>query len=152
MSRLKIASIVDREVTYELCKELVEVAYKGTFGFSESKLRQSVDMWLESPRNEKIVVLAFNDADEPVGIMAAYVSSSFFSDEPVAQHVAWYTRPSARKTSVPIKLIRAFEYWAQQVGARWAIEGFAREFNPNLVDFFEKNGYNMLEQTFVREF
>jgi GNAT superfamily N-acetyltransferase len=136
---------------YELAVELIEQTPHKMFTMNKRRMYETIDQFLEGPKEERIVLLASNDKDEPVAFAMAFLWQPIFSEDKVAQEVGWYTRPLARKTSVPIRLLLAMEFWAKQCGASTFLSGYSSGFNPKLTKFYERRGYKLLEQVFFKE-
>lgn len=151
MSKLRIATYRDREHIYRLSRELIEQTPHRMFTINTRRMYETIDAFLDGPKTEKIILLADNHLGEPVAFAMAFLWQPIFSEDKVAQEVGWYTNPTARKTSIPIRLLDAMEYWAKKCGASTFLSGYSSGFNPKLTQFYERRGYKLLEQVFFKE-
>jgi GNAT superfamily N-acetyltransferase len=108
--------------------------------FSESRLREIFDEYLSS--SDKIVFIAIRDG-EPLGLYAGYVSRYYFSDELVANDIAWFVVKERRGSRVGLRLLDCFEHWAKERGASEVRIGYSTDINPDAFDsLMHKRGYS----------
>lgn len=60
---------------------------------------------------------------EVLGGFLGTVTSIFFSDEKVAKDIAWFVAKSRRGSAAAVMLVRDFEAWAKQRGAKHFVLG-----------------------------
>jgi GNAT superfamily N-acetyltransferase len=111
--------------------------------FSESRLREIFDEYLSS--SDKIVfiaIIAIRDG-EPLGLYAGYLSKYYFSDELVANDIAWFVVKERRGSRVGLRLLDCFEHWAKERGASEVRIGYSTDINPDAFDsLMHKRGYS----------
>ena len=108
--------------------------------FSESRLREMFDEYLSNPN--KIVLVADRDGDL-VGLYAGYLSKYYFSDELVANDIAWFVIKERRGSRVGLRLLDCFEHWAKERGASEVRIGYSTDINPDAFDsLMHKRGYS----------
>ena len=108
--------------------------------FSESRLREIFDEYLSSPN--KMVFIAIRDG-EPLGLYAGYLSKYYFSDELVANDIAWFVVKERRGSRVGLRLLDCFEHWAKERGASEVRIGYSTDINPDAFDsLMHKRGYS----------
>lgn len=59
--------------------------------------------------------IAYDDAGEAVGYLAATRRQNFYSYRYIASQEMWYVLPKARGTRAAIMLVKAFEDWARSL-------------------------------------
>ena len=62
-------------------------------------------------------VLAYNDKDEAVGMLAGSVTPYFFSKGSVASDFVWYVLPKYRGSRTALKMLNMFTDWSRKQGA-----------------------------------
>ena len=65
-----------------------------------------------------ILVALARGGVEPIGYLLGFRHDTFYADGPVAWVEEIYTHPGRRRTGVAAALMREFESWAWQNGAR----------------------------------
>jgi len=113
-----------------------------SLSFSVSKTAQEVVSCILSPT--MFFEVAEKDG-ELVGMVAAYLSSPYFSDDPVVYDHVWYVAPVARGTMVGPKLLKHVTDWAGQMGAKAAFVTLGSDVSQERVGkLVEKLGYSRL--------
>jgi GNAT superfamily N-acetyltransferase len=108
--------------------------------FSESRLREIFEEYLSSPN--KMVFVAVRDG-ELLGLYAGYVSKYYFSDELVANDIAWFVVKERRGSRIGLRLLDCFEHWALERGASEVRIGYSTNINPTAFDsLMHKRGYS----------
>lgn len=99
-----------------------------------------------------VFVLWFGDT--PVGFLAAVINERgpILKGTKVATELFWYVTPSHRGTKDSIKLIVAYEMWAEQNGCKLAsICNMRNEYMERLGRLYERLGYHKAEETYLKE-
>jgi hypothetical protein len=134
---LKLAKLMHEESSYSHLK------------FSEERLKFCVNNHLEDLNS--IIFLAFEDG-EPIGVYVGFVSKYFFSDDLVANDIAWYVLPEKRGTqndTPALKLLDMFELWAKDRGVSEVRLGFTTDINGEKFDSLMKYlGYDQVGYTY----
>lgn len=80
-----------------------------------------------------------------IGMLAGYVAEHWFSDDKVASDFTFYIRPEHRRTGkAALLLVRAFERWAVERGAKDIMPGVSTQIDvERTTRFFEKLGYTV---------
>ena len=108
--------------------------------FSEDRLRQIFNQYLSD--SLKVVFIAIRD-DEPLGLYAGYLCSYYFSEELVANDIAWFVVKERRGSRVGLRLLDCFEQWAEGKGASEVRIGYSTDINPDAFDsLMHKRGYS----------
>ena len=116
--------------------EFVEMA-----GFEpvEDKVKQTIDNLIET---ESLLV-----AGEPAtGMIGGIIYPHYFNDEVIAQELFWWVSPLHRGSG--IKLLNAFEEWAEKRGAD-KVMMISLEKN-DVSRIYTKRGYSALEHTYEK--
>ena len=114
--------------------------------FSEDRLLYTFKNYVEDLNN--IIFLAVEE-EEPLGLYAGFVSKYFFSDELVANDVAWYVIPKKRGTRVSLRLLDMFELWAMDRGVSETRLGFTTDIRGETFNrMMKKLGYDQVGYTY----
>ena len=114
--------------------------------FSEDRLLFTVERNLEDLNS--ILYIAMED-NEPIGLYAGFVSKYFFSDELVANDVAWYVIPEKRGSQVALKLLDMFELWTKNRGVSETRLGFTTDIKgKKFNNLMKKLGYDQVGYTY----
>lgn len=96
-------------------------------------------------REDAVIFLAFR-AQQPVGMLAAYVFEHPYSGERTASELVWWVEPEHR--GVGVRLLKAAEHWAKEQGAT-VIQMIAP--NRHVGEFYRRVGYRPVETVFQRK-
>jgi GNAT superfamily N-acetyltransferase len=114
-----------------------------------------VSHFLDQSTDAFMMLLLISPEGEPVGALAAQKMYHPPFMYPMASEVVWWVEPKHRKGSVPMQMLKAYEYWAEKQGCRYVSVGFMRRFKPGKEDqmkkVYNKMGYSLQEETYVKE-
>lgn len=116
---------------------------------------QYVTHFLSQGEDTAIMLLLISPDGDTVGALA--VQKQFHPPfmYPIASEVVWWVDPEHRKGTVPLQMLKAYEYWAEQVGCRYVSVGFMRKFKQGKEDqmkkVYNRMGYTLQEETYVKE-
>ncbi len=87
-----------------------------------------------------------------IGGILGRLSGSIFDEEEIrAICVAWFVKKENRGGKAAIRLLRAFEHWAEGMGATKIITSSLQSNQPEFMDkLYTKLDYKKLESLFVR--
>jgi GNAT superfamily N-acetyltransferase len=120
-----------------------------TLGFDQGKV---FDLFLDIVEREDFLVLVKEHEEEIVGMFVAFVVPCFFSEKVQAVELAWYTDKEHRGPRDNLKVIKMYEEWAKERGAVMVNLINLDQLNGEKVGrFYNKNGYKIVENTFVKE-
>lgn len=139
---IKIATIEDIETILKMGEQFVSEINYGHITNAE-KYRRVAEEVLQADKKEKIVLLC-----DDVGILAGLVTPMIFSDTLVATELMWWVHPDHRAKDVGSQLLKTFEYWASQVGAKFVSMTSVDE---RVGKFYEANGYGLYERVYFKE-
>ena len=140
----------DLDTVYDFAKQFYEATpYSKTYEFSETRLKEVIRIYLESPKTAAITVLLTKD-EVPVGVVAGVAAKSLFSDGVHTVEQIWWVDPHHRNTRYSLGLIKAFEDWSRQIGASHCIVASIREVT-DLTRLYNKLGYEEHEQAFLKK-
>lgn len=118
--------------------------------FNETKVEQTAIDLLQGPK-ERGIILVWEEDNSPVGCLVGIVSEPYFSTESIASELVFWIEPEYRKLSTVNRLIEAYEYWANRVGAKiTCLSCFNSLKGDTLVRMYERKGYDFCEQTFKK--
>jgi len=139
---IKIATIEDLDTILRMADQFVWEIQYGHITSSE-KIKAVAEEVLSANKKEKIVIL-FDD----IGILAGVTTPLLFSDALIATELMWWVHPDHRKKDVGFQLLKTFEYWASQVGAKFVSMTSVDE---RVGKFYEANGYALYERVYFKE-
>ena len=108
--------------------------------FSEDRLRQIFEVYTKDARRALILGRVNGEA---CGLYAGYITPYYFSNELVANDIAWFVVKERRGTSLGLRLLTAFEKWSKDQGASEIRVGYSTDINPTAFDsLMLKRGYS----------
>lgn len=116
-----------------------------TFSFNYKKTGGLIE---EAIDRDDFLVLLMEKDEEIVGVLLAFLSPCFFSDDLQAVCLAWYLKPKHRGLKPSLSLIKAYEDWA--IGKNVKLINLINV-NMDAPSAFKKLGYDMNEITFTKE-
>lgn len=150
---LKIATWEDYGDILSLCTDFFESSpYNNIIQFDEAEVASYIMESLEAPKTEKIIILSKNDKEEITGIVVGFISKVPFSTDRIAGEQVWYVKPEYRNTRTSIRLVEAFEYWADKVAKADIIlmASIANSGQEKVDRYYLKKGYTLGEKGFVK--
>lgn len=149
---IRAATLADIDEVYTISREFQATSPYRDHEISDDKFYSFLTYYL-TPKPLEHIVLVY-EKEKIEGLIAAQVTTGnhFFSEHKIATELVWFVRPKARNGSAPIRLLHAYEEWAELVGCQkvslTVVEGESREM---LTRMYNKMGYESTEETFVRE-
>ena len=90
-------------------------------------------------------------AGRVVGILGGLISPLFFTKTTVALEMFWYVDKANRGSIQAVRLLEAYEKWAEQSNVNHIYMGFMENLHSDrLREFYEKRAYRKLESGYVR--
>lgn len=87
-----------------------------------------------------------------LGIVGGQMLSLYYTEDKYASELIFYVSPESRGGRTALSLLRKFESWAKDNGAKDVELGVVTGINAKKADsFFKKAGYNYLGANFYRE-
>ena len=137
---IREATSEDFEELEKLGREMHEESSYSSLAFSPERLRQVFSLYLRDPN--KIVLLGVVNG-ETCGLYAGYLTPYYFSNDLVANDIAWFVTKKRRGSSLGLRLLSAFESWALDRGASEVRIGYSTDINPSAFDsLMRKRGYS----------
>lgn len=140
--RLRLASIDDMPYLLSMSKEFISVSPYRDYPVDDEKLTRQIQHWLTNPNT--VFVL---DDGLPVGMIAGVINEFLFNVNTVASEMVWWVNPGVRGGGFRLK--RAFEQWAQDVGADYV--HMSSTADPRVNKYYERCGYRLTESTYIKE-
>lgn len=150
---VRVATIDDVSEVYRLCLGFKAISPYADHPISETHFLGFLNHYLK-PKPEEHNVFVYEREGKLRGIIAGLITvgSHFFDEHRVATELVWYVEPELRTGMAPIRLLQAYERWAELMGCKKvslsAVENSHRE---ALTKMYNKMGYESTEETFVRE-
>lgn len=88
--------------------------------------------------------------EQLVGALVGQVAPHTFTNATVATEMMWYILPEHRGTMDALKVVAAFEKWAQSKGADAIIMAHLKSSPEGIRGFYEKRGYNEIETHYLK--
>ena len=130
----------DIEPLLVLCQLMHEESYYKIFDYQEKKVRQLFYTALDTPDTMGLWIA--EEHDEIIGFLLGFLTPHFFGTDLQACDLGIYMLPEKRGSLASVRLIKAFEAWAIERGAKEVIlgssTGIARE---RAVKLFTKLGF-----------
>ncbi len=89
---------------------------------------------------------------EVVGMFLCFVTPCFFSDVKQAVEIAWYVDPEYRGSKMAAKMLKIYEQWAKERDAVCVnLVNLDVLRGVKVAKLYERMGYKMVENTFMKE-
>lgn len=139
---IRVATEEDLPLILKLASNFIEAAnYQHVT--DPDKIKQVISDFLSSPKTEKIIILY-----EDFGVIAGSVAEMNLASSKIATESIWWVEPEKRTKEVGTSLLKAFEYWAKQVGAKYVSMACLDE---QVGKVYEKLGYTLTERVYLKE-
>lgn len=146
--KIRTADLTDTTDIIILGREFYKEYYSDVLNWNNKLAMQNLEAAI---KEDPFLVLVVEKNDEIVGMLIAMISQCFFSYDVQASELAWYIDKNHRKTRQAVKLLDWYEDWAKSNGAKLAnmmnIEGTPK----SIVNLYERRGYKLKENTFIKE-
>lgn len=118
----------------------------------EWKVAETVSGYLENDGTSAIIVLIMDDElNTPIGLIAGTLTPLSFSEGSVAQETMWWMDPAHRNSSCSVKLVDAFELWAEKVKAKYCqLCSVESEHVDKVNKFYLRKKYKHIENSFIK--
>ena len=97
-----------------------------------------------------MVAFVSEDEDGINGFILGLYTDHAFNDAKVAAELGWFMTKDKRGGTQAIRLVKAFEQWAKDIGAEYVamcdIIGLS-----DLANLYDRSGYSLTERTFMKE-
>jgi len=141
---MKIATLDDHEIVFNLSMEFFNNSpYKNDL-IDEAKVSQLVNGFLTAPREDAIVLLSGE-----TGILVGAAAEKLYSFSRFASEVIFWITPEARGGRTALRLITAYEYWAETVACVRNIQMVG--LGESTHKLYTRLGYTMTELTYVKD-
>lgn len=105
---------------------------------------------MENP-DAQLGIVAVEGA-EIIGMFGGYVVPYFFGADLVAMDWLLYVKPEHRGGSAAVKLLRHYEAWAREKGAKQAVLGISTEIaTDRTLQFYERMGFRRIGHALRKE-
>lgn len=110
--KVRLAQSDDLESLLRMGKAMHGESRFSHYPLCEDKLREVVEATLKDPKG-RCILLAESTSSGAVGMLGGYVLPLFFTQAMIAQDQFFYVQQPWRGSSAAVKLLMAFERWAQ---------------------------------------
>lgn len=125
--------------------------------FAESQIGGVLDFghfcmsWGKLIALDMAAVMVYRYNDRTLGIIGGTLTKCLMTGDLIAMEAFWWVHPSKRSSPVGIKLLRQWEGWAIDGGAKRIYVGNLQAVNPEkMADLYAHLGYTLLETHYVR--
>lgn len=148
--KIERASVEDVPELVRLSSLMHAESSYSKFNFDLNKISNNFYFWVSSP--EYFVAVAKDDCGSIVGGYCGYVTEYFFGKDLIACDLGLFVEPSRRGGMTAVKLIKAFEDWAQSKGAKEVCPGTTTMVAPERTSrLYEHLGYSVVGSIFKKE-
>jgi GNAT superfamily N-acetyltransferase len=149
MATYRRAATQDLPQIMHLAKEMHEESSFRPLSFSESKSATEI---LSCILNPDMFVAVAEDRGQILGIIAAYLSKPYFSEDFVVYDHIWYVGKEARGTMVGPRLLKHLAEWAKLCKAKAVFVTLGSDVSQERVGkLVEKLGYSRLGGYYRRD-
>lgn len=140
MSSVRLATLADIDQLIELGRQMSQESPRfSRLGYVPGKVRQVLEFLIEHPDG---LVLAGEIDGRVLGVLVATCSEHFFSHDRVASELVVFVAPQARGGQLVVRMVKAFEAWAKDRGAREITMGISTEVNAErTAALYERLGF-----------
>ena len=141
---IRLAEPKDFPIIVRMARNFFEASPYTVLQFSELKCMELFQRYLND-KTEVMILLSDH------GMLVGFASQAPFSTDRISTEVAWWVDPEGRGSRDSLALFEAYEFWSKKVGCRLCQVAML----PSVTDlskFYEKRGYKLLEQSYVKEF
>ena len=143
---LRLAEPQDYPIVKEMLLKFIESTPYSHYDVDPTKLDELI-LGLVALGKEEAIILCATEDDQVVGMLAARATEFLFNRNKIASEMAWWVEPGYRRHGIELK--KAFEYWAEKIGAKY---NSMSSLNTEKVNrYLVRDGYRMTECTFVKE-
>ena len=126
----------------ELGREMHAESSYSKLEFDNVRVFETFNSYLNDP--DRTAIIAWK-GDVPVGLYAGYIAKYYFSEDTVANDIAWFVTKRLRGTRVGLRLLDRFEEWALSKGVKEVRIGYSTDINPKAFNsLMEKRGYKIV--------
>lgn len=140
---IRLATEEDFPELIRMAKEFHQASPYNDLEFSVTKCFELFQAYL---RDKTSVMILVSDH----GMLIAHAGQAPFSSDRISSEVAWWVDPEGRNKRESLLLFEAYEIWSKKVGCKLCQVAML----PSVTDlskFYERRGYKLLEQSYVKE-
>jgi GNAT superfamily N-acetyltransferase len=141
---IRLATEEDFPELVRMARNFHEASPYSGLEFSEIQCLRLFQRYLEDKTSVMILMSDY-------GMLIAHASQAPFSSDRISAEVAWWVDPEGRGQRDSLLLFEAYEVWSRKVGCKLCQVAML----PSVTDlskFYERRGYKLLEQSYVKEF
>lgn len=151
MLDIKIATMSHYFDVYDMVLRFAANSPYTDYQVDESKVADLVLAYLESPGSDRICFVVEHEG-RAVGMLAAQTSEILFSRMKIAAETVWWMEPEFRNSTIPFKLLEAYEFWAKRVGCSIAqLSTVETAHAARVQPLYERKGYRLVERGFIKD-
>ncbi|PWG63408.1 GNAT family N-acetyltransferase [Sediminicurvatus halobius] len=119
--QVRAAQLADAPAIEALAERMFSLGRFRGIALNRDKVRAVIRYAI--PASDYMLAVAESDNGELAGLHLAQVTAYYFSDQYMAESVAYFVLPHFRGSSAALRLLAYFWRWAEQRGAREAVLG-----------------------------
>lgn len=147
---IRLASEEDIPGMIELGATMHAESIYRQFDYDREKLFDSCRKWISHPDLYFMAVAEDNDA-QVIGMFIGFISEYYFGRDLCAYDLLFFVHPFKRGGLAAVRLIKAFEEWAFENGAKEVCTGTTTMVDPErTAKLFERLGYTIVGSIFKK--
>ena len=144
---LRLATYADVPVIKDLVLAFYQESPYRDVPFDHTKVDKVIDALLSN--DDAVTVLLVDEANSAVGIIAGYISELIFSHDKVASEAIWYVAPLHRGKRVSLRMVDAFEFWANKRGCKYVHMSLLAN-NDRVGKIYNRKGFTSAETSYLK--
>lgn len=138
----------DFQTVLDIC---LEAAHSYTKNPDEQALTEMLWTFFEDDP-QRIFLMALDEENQEIAGIIACISTPnhFMYGNDFCIELVWYVRPEYRNTKAGFKLLKGYEQWAKNIGAKIVAVG-CYEDSDRIPQIYEKMGYKLKERVYTKE-
>lgn len=115
-------------------------------------VEETIERFFAQPKEDAMVLLALDDSDNPIGMIAAQAVEFPFNTQRISTEIIWWMDPEFRSTKRALGLIEMYEFWAQHIAKCNAVQMVClSNLDPDrLGKYYERRGYKQVERVYMK--
>jgi len=101
-------------------------------------------------KDSDFFLMLLRDEEKILGMLGGAITTPPFSNTKFAIEIIWYVRPQYRGNIKAVKLVKEFETWAKEKGAKYIAMVSQMNSDVDPGPLYERLGYKLSEKTYAK--
>lgn len=146
---IRRATVEDYAEIFYMAVEFKIVSPYADLPISDQRI---IDCLSEALQSDDYGVFIAEEGNESVGFVVGMLTKTLFSESKVAGELAWWVKPESRSSGIGIELLKAYEQWAKEAGAKLVSVSLLENDDLHIIDkIYTKAGYTPVERSYIKE-